>query len=117
MSTSNKKTAIHAPGDPIERLIFEKGLRIKTVFIENDLDILILVLNDGTVLKFKVSGFPGLSSARSEQLQKWELRNGGIGLHWPELDEDLSLYGFLKGLGKAAKIKRILTEGFIASLL
>jgi hypothetical protein len=117
MSTSDKRSIINTSKDPIEKLIIEKGLRIKTLFIEKDLDLLIVVLNNGNVIKFKISIFPKLRNADLKHLQNWELRNEGIGIHWPELDEDLSLFGFLKGLGTETKVKRILLQGLSASLL
>ena len=113
MSTSRNKMK----SDPIEVLIFDKGLRIKTLFIEKDLDLLIVVLNDGNIIKSKISVFPKLKTANLSQLQEWELRNEGIGIHWTELDEDLSLYGFLKGLGTETKVKRLLLQGLTTSLL
>jgi hypothetical protein len=113
MSTLSNKSK----SDPIEVMIFDKGLRIKTLFIEKDLDLLIVVLNNGNVIKSKISVFPKLTGADLKQLQKWELRNEGIGIHWEELDEDLSLYGFIKELGTGTKIKQLLLKTRTASLL
>jgi hypothetical protein len=39
--------------------------------------------------------FPRLAAATSEQRQHWQLIGHGVGLHWPDLDEDLSVAGFL----------------------
>ena len=113
MSISRNKVK----SDAIEIMIFDNGLRIKTLFIEKDLDLLIVVLNNGNVIKSKISVFPKLNSANLEQLLNWELRNEGIGIHWLELDEDLSLYGFIKELGTGTKIKQLLLKSMTASLL
>ncbi|MFW5444397.1 MAG: DUF2442 domain-containing protein [Methylococcaceae bacterium] len=41
--------------------------------------------------------FPWLSQASKEQLENWELLGNGEGLHWPGIDEDLSVAGLLVG--------------------
>jgi hypothetical protein len=48
------------------------------------------------VLQQKLSAYPNLKNASSEQLQNYELIAQGTGIHWPQLDEDLSLKGFLQ---------------------
>ncbi|NJK86460.1 MAG: DUF2442 domain-containing protein [Bacteroidales bacterium] len=82
--------------DPIDVLIFEKGLRIKNLIIDNDLDLLAVVLNNGKILESKISDYPRLANASDAQLKKWELISHGIGVTWEELDEDLSVKGFIK---------------------
>lgn len=42
-------------------------------------------------------GYPRLFNATNEQLNKWEILGGGYGIHWSELDEDLSTEGLLRG--------------------
>jgi len=81
--------------NPKDILIYEKGLRIKTILPIKELDIMIIVLNNAMVLKSKISCFFLLKDATQEQLNKWEIRNKGVAIRWDELDEDLSLYGFL----------------------
>jgi Protein of unknown function (DUF2442) len=50
----------------------------------------------GTVeIKFSVTASPRLAHATEEQLKNIEI--SPFGLHWPELDEDLSFQGLLKG--------------------
>ena len=41
--------------------------------------------------------FPKLSQASKEQLENWELPGDGEGIHWPDVDEDLSVAGLLIG--------------------
>lgn len=38
-----------------------------------------------------------LSEAMPEQRNHWEMINDGIGIHWPEIDEDISIEGMLYG--------------------
>lgn len=49
----------------------------------------------GEELSFKISEFPGLRYASERKLSNWELVADGIGIHWKDLDEDLSLKGFI----------------------
>ncbi|WP_269800933.1 DUF2442 domain-containing protein [Aliidiomarina celeris] len=41
--------------------------------------------------------FPSLSQATESQLKDWEILGDGEGIHWPQLDEDLSVNGILLG--------------------
>ncbi|UYM15697.1 DUF2442 domain-containing protein [Endozoicomonas euniceicola] len=58
---------------------------------------LTVTLVDGRVLIVPISWFPTLASATKEQLNNWELLGEGDGIHWPDLDEDLSVKGLLSG--------------------
>jgi hypothetical protein len=82
--------------DPFDQLIFEKGLRIRHVLLDLEMDLLVLVLTNGTIIKSKISDFPKLKNASVKKLNNWELINGGVAIEWPDLDEDLSLKGFIK---------------------
>jgi hypothetical protein len=77
-------------------LIFEQNLRVKTLHIDKELDLLLLIFNTRNVLKSKLSDYPKLKNASKSQLSDWCLISGGIGIHWESLNEDLSLKGFLK---------------------
>jgi Protein of unknown function (DUF2442) len=55
-----------------------------------------LVLTNGTIIKSKLSDFPKLRKATAKQLNHWKLISGGVGIKWSDLDEDLSLKGFIK---------------------
>ncbi len=59
---------------------------------------LIVELVDGRVITVPLIWFPRLSHAKKEQLANWELLGDGEGIHWPELDEDLSVKGLLAGV-------------------
>lgn len=93
MNTSMKTNDKRAT-DPLDHLIFEEGLRMKSVWFNQELDMIVVLLNNKKLIQRPLSNFPRLSEATMEQLQNYE--NDGIGIHWPELDEDLSLRGFLK---------------------
>lgn len=58
-------------------------------------DALVVRLRDGRVLSVPLAWFPRLRDATREQRSGWELTGDGIGLHWPELDEDISVAGLL----------------------
>ena len=60
-------------------------------------DILSVDLIDGRTITVPVSWFPTLSNATQSQRENWELLGDGEGIHWPEIDEDLSVLGLLTG--------------------
>jgi len=61
-------------------------------------DVAIVVeLLDGRTISAPLVWFPRLSQATKEQLENWELLGDGEGIHWPEIDEDLSVAGLLLG--------------------
>lgn len=80
--------------DEINKMIIEDGLRIKAVHFHKDLDLMMILLNNKKVLKRSISEFKLLRNATEKQLQKYEISR--MGIHWSELDEDLSLLGFIK---------------------
>jgi Protein of unknown function (DUF2442) len=82
--------------DTLEQLIQEAEIRIKEIDVHPDLDILLIKLNTGKVLQEKLSIYPRLHCAPLESLKKYRLIGKGLGVHWAELDEDLSLKGFLR---------------------
>ncbi len=95
MNTSENNFENIRAKDPIDVLIFEKGLRIKNVIIDKELDLIGVVLNNGKILETKISQYPRLKNATSKELEEWQLINKGIGLRWENLDEDLSAKGFI----------------------
>lgn len=82
--------------DAIDNLIFSEGLRIKAVDIHPELDLITIYLNTKAVLSQSISSYKLLKGAELSQLLQYELIGEGIGIHWPLLDEDLSLKGFLQ---------------------
>ena len=61
---------------------------------------LVVSLVDGRVITVPLSWFPVLAGATRQQLDNWELLGDGSGIHWPDLDEDLSVKGLLTGVRK-----------------
>ena len=94
MNTSKNKIVNKRAGDPIDQLIFEDGLRMKKIWFDLGLDLIIVLLNNKKLLKRPISDLKRLIGANETQLNQFV--NDGIGIHWPDLDEDLSLRGFLK---------------------
>ena len=60
-------------------------------------EILIVELVDGRTISAPLVWFPSLCSATKEQRNNWELLGAGEGIHWPDIDEDLSVAGLLEG--------------------
>lgn len=54
-------------------------------------------LTDGRIISVPLIWFPLLHEATPEQREQYEIGGGGISLHWPEIDEDLSVAGLLAG--------------------
>ena len=66
-------------------------------------DELIVTLADGRAMSAPLVWFPRLLNASAEQRKHWQLIGGGEGIHWPDLDEDLSIAGLLRGERSTAK--------------
>ena len=60
-------------------------------------DDLIMSLVDGRKVTVPLIWFPRLSNATRSQLANYELMGDGEGIHWPDIDEDLSVNGLLHG--------------------
>ena len=58
---------------------------------------IIVELVDGRTVSAPLVWFPRLSHATKKQLDNWELLGDGEGIHWPDIDEDLSIIGLLIG--------------------
>jgi hypothetical protein len=54
-----------------------------------------VTLIDGRELSVPLSWFPRLEKASPSQRKQWELIGGGIGIHWPSIDEDISVENLL----------------------
>ncbi len=70
----------------------------------NDLSILKVIvasgkitaeLSDNRIISIPIEWFPHLERATSQQLQKFEISPSGYGIHWPEIDEDISIKSFI----------------------
>lgn len=58
---------------------------------------LIVALRDGREVKVPLAWFPRLVSASARERAAWEPSAAGHGIHWPLIDEDLSVAGLLRG--------------------
>lgn len=63
-------------------------------------------LADGCILRVPFAYFPKLMRAPKPLLDKYEISGGGGGLHWDELDEDISVEKLVFGLGDQTKSKK-----------
>ena len=60
-------------------------------------DSLIVHLVDGRTISVPLSWYPRLAAGSGREHSKWELIGKGRGIHWPDLDEDISVAGLLAG--------------------
>ncbi len=79
MTTSNIK-----PGEGVKNVHFTE-------------DTLSVDMIDGRTITVPLAWYPRLLHATSEQRQNWRISSGGFGIHWPDIDEDLSTEGLLRG--------------------
>ena len=61
-------------------------------------DELVVVLADARRISVPLAWFPRLLGATPAERRKFEFVGGGVGIHWPEIDEDLSVDGLLRGV-------------------
>ncbi len=67
------------------------------ITIEVTEDTLTADLSDGRTISVPLAWYPRLVHATPGERNNWELIGTGQGIHWPDLDEDLSIEGFLAG--------------------
>ncbi|NDY57625.1 DUF2442 domain-containing protein [Desulfovibrio sulfodismutans] len=60
-------------------------------------DSLVVDLMDGRTISVPLAWYPRLLSAKESARQRFEICGGGYGIHWPDIDEDLSTEGLLRG--------------------
>jgi hypothetical protein len=58
-------------------------------------DVLHVILADGREVSAPLVWFPRLKEAGEPQRSNWRLIGGGVGIHWPDLDEDISVESLL----------------------
>jgi hypothetical protein len=74
----------------VPRTALAKSVKFTNVMME-------VALTDGRIIRVPMVWFPLLQEATPEQREKYEIGGGGISLHWPEIDEDLSVANLLAG--------------------
>ncbi len=70
--------------------------RVSTVSF--DADRIIVDLMDGRTIAVPLAYYPRLFQATQGQRDHWEISGAGYGIHWPDIDEDLSTEGLLRGI-------------------
>jgi hypothetical protein len=60
-------------------------------------DSLTVELSDGRVLSVPIAWYPRLSHGSAVERNNWRPIGGGHGIHWPDLDEDISVDNLLAG--------------------
>jgi hypothetical protein len=76
--------------------LLELNARAQAVSVTDDE--LVVTLTDGRVLSVPLTWFPRLLGASVDDRNDCELLGAGEGIHWPRLDEDLSVAGLLRGV-------------------
>jgi hypothetical protein len=71
------------------------GERIADVHFTED--VISVDLADGRTITAPLVWYPRLLNATPEQRANWRIAGGGYGIHWPDIDEDLSTEGLLRG--------------------
>jgi hypothetical protein len=77
------------------------GERVRHVHFTEDK--LAVDLADGRTIIVPLVWFPRLLAASAEQRSNWKVAGAGYGIHWPDLDEDLSTEGLLRGAPAGAE--------------
>lgn len=70
------------------------AIAIKVSFTD---DMICLVLHDGRQIQTPLEFYPRLAKASKRQLNNYRLMGGGTGIHWNDLDEDLSIESIILG--------------------
>src|SRR2546422_10121695 len=63
-------------------------------------------LTDGRVIQARYDVFPRLRKATDKQRTNWKLIGDGVGIHWPDIDEDLSTESLLRDSISVAPAKK-----------
>ena len=70
-------------------------VRVTTLALSDDL--LTAELSDGRTISAPLSWYPRLCHGTAEEREDWRLIGGGRGIHWPQLDEDISVENLVFG--------------------
>ena len=69
-------------------------------------DTLTVGLMDGRSISVPLAWYPRLFNATPAQRENWQIAGGGYGIHWPDVDEDLSTEGLLRWASAACQISQ-----------
>jgi hypothetical protein len=70
---------------------------VRVVGVKVTEDSLSVALMDGRTISVPLAWYPRLLGATPAQRQNWQIAGGGYGIHWPDIDEDLSSEGLSRG--------------------
>lgn len=73
-----------------------RQIPVSATDVRFDADTLQVQLSDGRGITVPLEWFPKLRNATAEQRANWRLIGKGVGIHWEEIDEDLSVAGLLR---------------------
>lgn len=73
----------------------------RVLSVSTSTDELTVRLMDGRTISVPLAWYPRLLHATPAQRNNWEIAGGGFGIHWPDIDEDLSTEGLLRGIPAA----------------
>jgi len=71
------------------------GERVRSVSFTDDT--ISVDLFDGRTITVPLAWYPRLLHAKPSQRENWKIAGAGYGIHWPDIDEDLSTQGLLLG--------------------
>jgi hypothetical protein len=86
-------------------LIIELQKKIVNELVTNDT--LTVDLADGRTVSVPVEWYPRLADGSAQEKGNWHLIGRGAGIHWPDLDEDISLDNLLLGQPSAESQKSL----------
>lgn len=73
---------------------------------------LCVVMRDGRTITVPLAWYPRLLRATAAQRRNWHVAGGGYGIHWPDIDEDLSTEGLLRGApAPRSTLRKLQTAG------
>lgn len=73
-----------------------RAITVLATSVRFDRDVLHVLLSDGREISVPLEWFPRLRDATAEQRANWRLIGKGVGVHWPDIDEDVSVAGLLE---------------------
>ena len=74
-----------------------EGREALATHVEVSEDTLSVELTDGRTIAVPLAWYPRLAHATAEERVSWRLIGGGRGIHWPAIDEDISVANLLAG--------------------
>jgi hypothetical protein len=93
-ATSTRLPFVCSWGDGMSTSV--ERVRVVAADVLSTSDTLSVALSDGRTVTAPLTWFPRLLEASPRQRGRWELIGGGIGMHWPAVDEDVSVASLLQ---------------------